>query len=563
MGAGASAVGKASGAEPATITAQVQALNAQDKLILMAAFEASAGGDTKSIAANVNSIAENEAKIHELSLSVMTNKQGIFEARAMMEENRANVMQNYQAATTGNRQMALENSDAVMRNRFAILKSLKVNGPIEENFRKSKVNESNIEYLQNQCLLNNRVAKVNVKMSAANAEMIAANDLILSSNEEIVKFNTEQINTNKLLLDGPQADKMTPEANAARIAANSEKIAKIKERNDKYNGEMAPCHAAIKENRQNIAKNADSIKERRKEILANRKTIDENGLKVAEMLRMESFAEVASGIDGLSEDEKKALKEAVSGAAESEAGAANRKEITENEATLHALHLNVTTNQSKLLNVRSIIEENRSILLKNYSAAFAGNRLMINQNTDSIFKNRIAILNAMKLEGQVQENFRRSKKNEAKIEFLEHRSLLNNRVAKTNAKIAAANTNMIEANNNILEGNEELKKFNTASVETNTKLLTGIQADKATVESNAARIAANTAAIKMIEDHASKYDSKVDDNINDATDNRMAIIQNSGIIDVRRKEIIANRDGILAVGVQVVNQIRGAPAAKA
>jgi len=529
MGAGASAVGKASGAEPATITAQVQALNAQDKLILMAAFEASAGGDTKSIAANVNSIAENEAKIHELSLSVMTNKQGIFEARAMMEENRANVMQNYQAATTGNRQMALENSDAVMRNRFAILKSLKVNGPIEENFRKSKVNESNIEYLQNQCLLNNRVAKVNVKMSAANAEMIAANDLILSSNEEIVKFNTEQINTNKLLLDGPQADKMTPEANAARIAANSEKIAKIKER--------------------------------RKEILANRKTIDENGLKVAEMLRMESFAEVASGIDGLSEDEKKALKEAVSGAAESEAGAANRKEITENEATLHALHLNVTTNQSKLLNVRSIIEENRSILLKNYSAAFAGNRLMINQNTDSIFKNRIAILNAMKLEGQVQENFRRSKKNEAKIEFLEHRSLLNNRVAKTNAKIAAANTNMIEANNNILEGNEELKKFNTASVETNTKLLTGIQADKATVESNAARIAANTAAIKMIEDHASKYDSKVDDNINDATDNRMAIIQNSGIIDVRRKEIIANRDGILAVGAQVVNQIRGAPAA--
>merc|ERR1719253_462836 len=114
----------------------------------------------------------------------------------MMEENRANIIQNYQAATTGNRQMALENSDAVMRNRFAILKSLKVTGPIEENFRKSKINESTIEYLQNQCLLNNRVAKVNMKMSAANAEMIAANDLILSSNEEIVKFNTAQINTN-------------------------------------------------------------------------------------------------------------------------------------------------------------------------------------------------------------------------------------------------------------------------------------------------------------------------------------------------------------------------------
>jgi len=522
----------------------------------MAALEASAGGDTKSIADNVNNISENEAKIHELSLSVMTNKQGIFEARAMMEENRANIIQNYQAATTGNRQMALENSDTIQRNRTAILKALKVNGPVEENFRKSKLNESSIEYLENQCLLNNRVAKVNTKMSEANADMIATNDLILSSNDEIVKFNAAQIETNKKLLEGPQADKMTPEANAARIAANSEKIAKIKERNDKYNGEMAACHALIKENRKSIEKNAGDIKERRKEILANRKTIDENGLKVAEMLRTESFAEVASGIDGLSEPEKIAIRDALSGAAESEAVAANRKVITENEATLHDLNLTVMTNKSKLLTVRSIIEENRPLLMKNYAAAFAGNRLMANQNTDSIFKNRVAILKAMKLEGQAQENFRRSKINEANIDFLEHRSLLNNRVAKTNAKMAAANTKMIEANNKILEGNEELKKFNTTAIETNTKLLTGIQADKATADSNAARIAANTAAIKMIVDHASKYDTKVDDNINDAMDNRKVIIENSGIIDGRRKEIIANRNGVMEVGAKIVAQIR-------
>merc|ERR1719163_92370 len=123
----------------------------------------------------------------------------------------------------------------------------------------------------------------------------------------------------------------------------------------------------------------------------------------------------------------------------------------ENEANLHALSLTVFTNKSKLLAVRSIIEENRAMLLKNYACAFGGNRLMINQNTDCIFKNRKKILGALKCNGQVDKNFRNSKFDEAKIDFLEHRSLLNNRVAKTNAAMAAANAKLIEANTMIMK----------------------------------------------------------------------------------------------------------------
>merc|ERR1719446_811153 len=114
--------------------------------------------------------------------------------------------------------MAMENTDSVFKNRSAILDSLKVNGAVEENFRASKKNESAVEYLENQCLLNNRIAKINDKMSAANADLIAVNELILKSNEEIQKFNDDQTETNKKLLTGVQEDKATPEANAARIA---------------------------------------------------------------------------------------------------------------------------------------------------------------------------------------------------------------------------------------------------------------------------------------------------------------------------------------------------------
>jgi len=317
-------------------------------------------------------------------------------------------------------------------------------------------------------------------------------------------------------------------------------------------------HASIKENRNKIGENAGQIKERRKLILANRKTIDENGKKVAELLRTESFADVATGLDGLSGEEKKFIKDALSGSAESDATKANRALITENEALLYEAHLKVSTNKSKLLAVRSVIEENRALLMKNYSAAFAGNRLMVNQNTDSIFKNRIAILHAMKLEGQVGENFRNSKYNEAKIDFLEHRSLLNNRVAKTNVMMAAANAKMIEANNKILDGNGELVKFNEAAIETNTKLLTGLVAGKSTSEANAARIAKNKEGIDKIVSHADKYDEKVEATTKAALENRSKIIANAADIDQRRKKILDNRTKIGENGMKVVGQIRGA-----
>merc|ERR1740130_2247406 len=176
MGAGASTVATAKGADAATIAAGVQALSSKDRAILKAAMQASVAGDGKTMADGVKAIAENEAQIHELNLAVMSNKQGIFEARSMMEENRANVLQNYQAATIGNRQMAMENTDSIYRNRTAILDALKVNGAVEKNFRNSKKNESMVEYLNNQCLLNNRIAKSNDAMSAVNADMIAVND---------------------------------------------------------------------------------------------------------------------------------------------------------------------------------------------------------------------------------------------------------------------------------------------------------------------------------------------------------------------------------------------------
>merc|ERR1719345_439091 len=94
---------------------EVEGLTAADKAILNAALQAGAG--EAAVAANLKDIAENESQLHELYLTVMTNKQGIYEARSMIEENRTNTMQNYSACFVGNRQMANENTEAIFENR--------------------------------------------------------------------------------------------------------------------------------------------------------------------------------------------------------------------------------------------------------------------------------------------------------------------------------------------------------------------------------------------------------------------------------------------------------------
>merc|ERR1712072_232469 len=126
---------------------------------------------------------------------------GVYEARSMIEENRSNIFKNYSGCFVGNRQMANQNTDDIYKNRSAILDALKVEGAVQENFRNSKYNEASIEYIQNRCLLNNRVAKVNVLMSEANSKLIELNNEIMKSNEEIVTFNSAQIETNSKLLE--------------------------------------------------------------------------------------------------------------------------------------------------------------------------------------------------------------------------------------------------------------------------------------------------------------------------------------------------------------------------
>jgi hypothetical protein len=61
--------------------------------------------------------------INALSTQIMDNRAMLFQARANIEENRLMVLSNYAAASSGNQQLAIHNTDDIFKSRKTILDS--------------------------------------------------------------------------------------------------------------------------------------------------------------------------------------------------------------------------------------------------------------------------------------------------------------------------------------------------------------------------------------------------------------------------------------------------------
>lgn len=225
--------------------------------------------------------------------------------------------------------------------------------------------------------------------------------------------------------------------------------------------------------------------------------------------------------------------------------ASNRKNIMRNRKALFGLECQVTINKTNAYSTRSAIEENRALILKNYTAAFMGNRQLANQNTDDIFRNRKTILSSLDAQSDVQKNFVESSLNEASIDFLEHRADLNASVLEVNRMMAEVNSKLIEINSRIMKSNESIVAFNSRNLALNSKLLaSGLSTGTATSASNAKRIARNKERLAKILKIAKANSATILGLLKIASKNRSAIEKNAATILVRRKGIEDNRKKI-------------------
>jgi hypothetical protein len=120
----------------------------------------------------------------------------------------------------------------------------------------------------------------------------------------------------------------------------------------------------------------------------------------------------------------------------------------------------VNHNKARAYLARSLIAENAALINKNYNAAFLGNRQLANENTDALFRNRIALAQSLPATNEVETNYREATVNAAKLAFLDHRSRLNGEVLSVAQDLAALNSQAISINRRVMELNENIKEQN-------------------------------------------------------------------------------------------------------
>ena len=130
---------------------------------------------------------------------------------------------------------------------------------------------------------------------------------------------------------------------------------------------------------------------------------------------------------------------------------ANKKKIQRNRREIFELETSINSNKSLVYSTRATIEQNYTSIMRNYSSSFLGNHNLTTQNTDNLFRNRVAILTNMEVEGEVEINFRESMTNEANLDFLEMQANVNELVLEVNNRMSQINSLMIETNKMIMK----------------------------------------------------------------------------------------------------------------
>ena len=214
--------------------------------------------------------------------------------------------------------------------------------------------------------------------------------------------------------------------------------------------------------------------------------------------------------------------------------------------SIRALKKIVTDNKAALYQSRAIIEENRMMILSNYTANFMGNRQLINQNTDDVFSASETMLDALdpqtESESVAVEIFNQS----ASLDFLSHRSSLTSSVIQISEQMAEVNARLISINREIMETNNSIIAFNKKQIERNKGYSNNESVlHAATDEMNERLIDENNQKIEEINISATHNSEEIANLLHSSMENRSRLISNKDEISAARNSILENRELIL------------------
>ena len=214
--------------------------------------------------------------------------------------------------------------------------------------------------------------------------------------------------------------------------------------------------------------------------------------------------------------------------------------------SIRALKKIVTDNKASLYQSRAIIEENRMMILSNYTANFMGNRQLINQNTDDVFSASETMLDALDPQTESESVAVEIFNQRASLDFLSHRSSLTSSVIQISEQMAEVNARLISINREIMETNNSIIAFNKKQIERNKGYSNNESVlHAATDEMNERLIDENNQKIEEINISATRNSEEIANLLHSSMENRSRLISNKDEISAARNSILENRELIL------------------
>tara|TARA_B000000609_G_scaffold145474_1_gene126880 strand:- start:235 stop:987 length:753 start_codon:yes stop_codon:yes gene_type:complete len=236
----------------------------------------------------------------------------------------------------------------------------------------------------------------------------------------------------------------------------------------------------------------------------------------------------------------------------------NKTNIRQNRRKIFELDAEVSTTYAELMLLLADIEENRSLLQRNFTSAFMGNRSIAIDNVNDLYGCRMAMLEALEPSSDVQTNFKVRMLNQVRIEQLENRSDLNDTLRDIATKMIEVNQMLQSVNSLITEANEAVVEQGDDMISENAEWADGSirkQMTKATPNTNAQSVKSNTERLQKLLDRAHVAEKEATNLVHRVEDDTKGILELGDQIAKRRERIQADRERVVANQRRTADQI--------
>jgi hypothetical protein len=227
----------------------------------------------------------------------------------------------------------------------------------------------------------------------------------------------------------------------------------------------------------------------------------------------------------------------------------NEENIRKNKRHIFELECQASTSYAESMLLIADIEENRALLSRNFSASFNGNRAIAVDNIEDLYRCRMLMVDALNAKVDVEQNFKSAMGNSLRIDLLENKFFLNQKLREVATQMTAVNELLTSLNKLIADSNEALADQGAEMVAQNAEWIDGELVrmfEAVSADSNAEVVKSNADRLEGLSaqaDDAEKEESMTAKQIEAET---KSILDVGGDIAARRVRIQAEREKVVA-----------------